>query len=124
MGKLIGCAAALILLFVGAAACAPSPESTLVPHTPTSLPTSTPVPPTPTPLPPIEVPPTLSADAVPRISADEAILRVDQANVLFLDIRTDIQYQQSHVKGAISMPVIGGHLNEIPRDKDLILYCA
>ena len=124
MGKIIRCAAALIMLLLGAAACAPTPASTPVPHTPTPLPTSTPVPPTATPLPPTQVSPTISADAVPRISAEAAIQKVDQANVLFLDTRTDIQYQQSHVKGAISMPVVGGHLSEIPRDKELLLYCA
>ncbi len=112
MGKVIGCAAMLIFAVLVAAACAPTPTSTPGPLIPTPLPM------------PTEVPPTPSADAIPRMSPTAAIQKVGQANVVFLDIRPDIQYEQSHIKGAVSMPVVGGHLGEIPRDQDLILYCA
>jgi hypothetical protein len=106
MGKVVTCAIALILVLLVAAACAPTPTS---------------VPPTP---PPTPVPPTPPLDAITRISLDEAYQKLGQADVVFIDVRTDIEYGQSHIKGAISMPVVSGHLNELPRDKYLILYCA
>ncbi len=105
MSRVITCASALILVLIVAAGCAPAS-------------TPTPVPPTPTPTP---VPPTPSLDTVPRISPEAAFKRLGQADVVFIDMRTDTEYGQSHVKGAINMLFVGGRLNEIPRDKDLIL---
>ena len=108
MSKVIACGIALILVLLVAMACAPTP---------------TPVPPTPPPT-PTAVPPTPPLDAISRISLDEAFQKLGQADVVFIDVRTDMEYGQSHIKGAISMPVVGGRLNELPRDKYLILYCA
>jgi hypothetical protein len=76
---------------------------------------------------PIELPtadPTLAA--VPRITIDEAIKRYGQPDAVFVDARTSDQYQQGHIKDAISVPEleVQSKMAELPRDKELIIYCA
>ncbi|MBI3943171.1 MAG: hypothetical protein HY326_09180 [Chloroflexi bacterium] len=66
------------------------------------------------------------ADNAVRISIEDAAKKLGQPNVLFIDARTAQEYQKGHIKGAISIPEgeAQNRLNQIPRDKDLIIYCA
>ena len=75
---------------------------------------------------PTPVPPTPSVDEIPRISVDEAYQKLAQVDAVFIDVRTPIEYESSHIKGAISLSEseIQMHFNELPRDKNLILYCG
>ncbi len=63
---------------------------------------------------------------VPLISIDEARQLLGQPNVVFVDARVADEYKKFHIKGAISMPntEVAQRLTELPKDKDLILYCA
>ena len=63
---------------------------------------------------------------IPRITLEEAHQKLGQPNVVFVDARSTAEYQQSHIKGAVNLPLAQGETrkNELPRDKDLIIYCA
>jgi len=44
---------------------------------------------------------------------------------MFLDVRTPEEYAEGHVKGAVLIPVqtLSEHLSEIPKDKQVYVYC-
>lgn len=54
------------------------------------------------------------------------ILNVDKAEAMIIDSRTKEEYDFGHIDGAINIPVdeIRSRLNEMPRDKKIIVYCA
>jgi hypothetical protein len=64
--------------------------------------------------------------ALPRISIDEAKAQLGNPNAIFIDVRTPDQFLQGHIQGAQSLPEaeVATRMAELPKDKDLILYCA
>ena len=52
--------------------------------------------------------------------------KLAQGQAILVDVRSKTSYDKSHAEGAISVPEdeIGARQNELPRDKDLILYCT
>jgi len=69
--------------------------------------------------------PAAEAEA-PRISVADAKKAVDAGKAVFVDVRSALQYQQEHPKGAISMPTyeIAKRMSELPKDKQIITYCT
>lgn len=63
---------------------------------------------------------------LPMVTVDEARQLLGQPNVVFVDARVADEYKRQHIKGAISMPntEVAQRVAELPRDKDLIIYCA
>jgi hypothetical protein len=63
---------------------------------------------------------------VPRIPLQEAWEKLQQGSAVLVDVRSQMSYQKTHAAGAFSVPAdeIQAHLNELPRDKDWILYCT
>ena len=63
---------------------------------------------------------------VPRISLDETKSKLDSGQLVLVDVRSRNSYDQSHAVGAVSIPEqeIGSRLNELPRDKEIVLYCT
>ena len=60
------------------------------------------------------------------ITVDEAYdIYIDSQDYLFIDVRSEDEFNSSHVIGAIHIPVseIEDRLGEIPDDKLLIVYC-
>lgn len=51
---------------------------------------------------------------------------IDKTKAMIIDSRTKEEYDFGHIEGAINIPVdeIRSRLNEIPRDKKIIVYCA
>jgi rhodanese-related sulfurtransferase len=45
---------------------------------------------------------------------------------VLVDVRSKASYDKSHAAGAISMPEeeVGARVDELPQDKDIILYCT
>ncbi|MGL5318459.1 MAG: rhodanese-like domain-containing protein [Bacteroidales bacterium] len=45
---------------------------------------------------------------------------------MIVDVRTKEEYRDGGVKGAVNIPLdqLGNHLQELPKDKAIILYCA
>ena len=54
------------------------------------------------------------------------ILSLNKTEVMIIDSRTKEEYDFGHIEGAINIPVdeIRSRLNEMPRDKKIIVYCA
>lgn len=65
-------------------------------------------------------------DALPRIEIAAAFERFTSGDALFVDNRVKSEYDLGHVAGAISMPEneVAARFAELPKDKDLIFYCA
>jgi len=63
---------------------------------------------------------------VPRIGLEESQDKLAQGSAVLVDVRSSDAYDKSHAVGAISMPEeeIGNRLDELPRDKEIILYCT
>ena len=59
------------------------------------------------------------------ISVDESYEIFANEDYLFLDVRSLEEYESSHIEGAIHMPVseLEGRLDELPKDKTIIVYC-
>ena len=60
------------------------------------------------------------------ISQDDFLARKQSSNdYLLLDVRTEEEFAQGHIEGAlnISHTEIINRLEDIPKDKDLIIYC-
>lgn len=71
--------------------------------------------------------PAAAATTVPTISQD-ALLAEQQLHgdrLFVLDVRTPQEFAEGHVPGAknISHDQLAARLGEVPRDKDVVLYC-
>ncbi len=51
--------------------------------------------------------------------------RLQRGDVAVIDVRTEREYRGGHVPGALSAPLgsVLDHLDEIPRDRDVVLIC-
>jgi 3-mercaptopyruvate sulfurtransferase SseA len=63
---------------------------------------------------------------VPRVTLQEAQDKVSSGQAVLVDVRSKSSYDKSHVAGAISVPEaeMAARKDELPRDKELILYCT
>jgi phage shock protein E len=62
-----------------------------------------------------------------NISSTEAkSLLAKDKKVVLLDVRTPEEYRQAHLHGALLIPLseLGTRLQEIPRDRTLLVYCS
>ncbi len=50
---------------------------------------------------------------------------IDLGEVFILDVRTQEEYDAGHIKGSTLIPlqVIDKRLNEIPKDRKILVYC-
>jgi rhodanese-related sulfurtransferase len=51
--------------------------------------------------------------------------RLDEGDVVVLDVRPGLEYQAAHIAGARSIPIteLAGRLDEIPGDQEIVAYC-
>lgn len=65
-------------------------------------------------------------DNVRRISVADARLAASKNEAVIVDVRPKSQYDQSHIKGSLSIPKseLPNRLGELPKDKLIIFYCA
>ena len=63
---------------------------------------------------------------VPRISLQETQTMFEQGQAILVDVRSRDSFEKSHAQGAISIPEeeVGARLDELPHDKEIILYCT
>jgi hypothetical protein len=61
-----------------------------------------------------------------RISRTEAVRLVKEKKAVWVDVRGKDAYDQSHIPGAINIPLgeLNEHLTSLPPRKFLITYCA
>lgn len=67
-----------------------------------------------------------AVSAIEFITVDEAYeVFLNNENYLFIDVRTESEYKSSHIEDAINIPVseIKERLDEIPKDRSVIVYC-
>jgi 3-mercaptopyruvate sulfurtransferase SseA len=66
------------------------------------------------------------ADTARRITAAEAYKLYEKGNVVVIDTRTEAAFKESHIKGAILVPVneVAAKANELPHDKFILAYCT
>ncbi len=91
--------------------------------------TPTPAPaPAPTPTPPgKELPPSSYLPEIPRISAEEVKAKSDAGvNLVIIDSRSETSYAQSHIAGAISIPVpiMAEPYSDLDSYDEIITYCG
>jgi predicted sulfurtransferase len=62
----------------------------------------------------------------PRISVADAKKAIDAGKAILVDVRSAMNYQQEHAKGAISLPTdeVAARMSELPKDKQIITYCT
>lgn len=78
---------------------------------------------TPTPLPTA----TRGTVEVPRLSTEEVKERLDSgADLAIVDVRIKETFDETHVKGAISIPLseLEARYAELPKDREIIIYCS
>ena len=67
------------------------------------------------------------ASEVPRISSEDLKERLDNGEAIVVaDTRVPTVYSAKHISGAISVPFseVELHLDEWPRDQEIVFYCA
>lgn len=64
--------------------------------------------------------------SLPKVEIEAAFQRFTAGDALFVDARVKTEYDMGHIAGAISLPEgeAAARFAELPKDKDLILYCA
>jgi rhodanese-related sulfurtransferase len=69
-----------------------------------------------------------SADDVPRISKDELKAKLGSAGLVLIDVRTKSDWEKSGEKiaGAVRMDpeMADAWASTLPKDKEIVLYCA
>ena len=65
-------------------------------------------------------------EAIPRLTASEAYLAVQNGEAVLLDTRSEIQFSTLHASGAINVPVteVEVRLSELDPDTWYITYCT
>ena len=65
-------------------------------------------------------------DTARRITRDEAARMAAEGKALFIDVRPKSEYDASHIKGAVHVPLaeVITRLRDLPPKKFLITYCA
>lgn len=59
------------------------------------------------------------------ITAEQLRSRMQQGNVVLLDVRPDAEYKAGHIRGAVSLPVadLEQRLKQLPKRKAIVAYC-
>lgn len=67
-----------------------------------------------------------AAGAANVTSAQAKRLLAKNGRMVLLDVRTPEEYRQAHLRGALAIPIgeLGKRLQEIPRGRPLLVYCA
>jgi hypothetical protein len=68
----------------------------------------------------------IHADGIRRVGVAELQKMVEAGGVAIYDTRSKAQYDEEHIKGALSLPQneAGARAGELPRDKTLVFYCT
>jgi len=105
----------LVLILLLAVAC----------QTPGASPTPTPSHPAPSETVSASVP--ITEEAVPRSKPEAVKAKLDASeDVVIVDTRSQENYEKKHIEGATSIPLsdIESRHEELPKDKDIVLYCT
>lgn len=79
---------------------------------------------------PVAASPTVAQDIpypdVARVTADAAHISAMSGAAIIVDVRDKQSYDQSHARGAVSIPLdeLATRMGELPQDKAIITYCT
>lgn len=64
-------------------------------------------------------------DELEVIGRDELRERLDNGEVVVIDVRPEVEYQAGHIPGAVSVPPdrLEQLLDELPTDREVVAYC-
>lgn len=64
-------------------------------------------------------------DKLEAISREELLQRMQETEVVLLDVRSEAEYAAGHLPGAINIPLdaLEQRLAEVPRDQEVVAYC-
>jgi len=64
-------------------------------------------------------------DQMEALSPEELEARLEDDDLIVLDVRPESEYETGHIPGAHSIPVdqIRDHLSELPENKEIVAYC-
>lgn len=64
-------------------------------------------------------------DGLDAISRDELIVRIEQGDLVVVDVRPEPEYRAGHIAGARSLPIeeLRRRLRDLPPDTDVVAYC-
>ncbi len=64
-------------------------------------------------------------NSMETISAAELWKRINDDNVIVLDLRPEIEYKNSHIPTSLSIPLtqLKDRLSDLPKDVDIVAYC-
>lgn len=70
--------------------------------------------------------PNTPPDNVRRVTVAELRDALEQGKAIVVDVRSEAQYKQEHIKGALNIPEnqISSRAKELPKDKLIVLYCS
>ena len=70
--------------------------------------------------------PTADNDRARRITTGELRTMLEQGASFILDVRSEAEYNEGHIKGAHLLPKreLQVRFNELPKDKLIVTYCA
>lgn len=60
------------------------------------------------------------------VTVEEARTLIEyKPNLIILDVRTQGEYDDSHIEGALLIPIVEleGRLDELSKDKEILVYC-
>ena len=65
-------------------------------------------------------------DNVRRVTIAELREALDKGTAVVIDVRSEMQYNQDHIKGAMLIPEgqVAARAAELPKDKLIVLYCS
>ena len=65
-------------------------------------------------------------DNVRRVTIAELREALDKGTAVVIDVRSEMQYNQDHIKGAMLIPEgqVAARAGELPKDKLIVLYCS
>ncbi|HEY0174365.1 MAG TPA: rhodanese-like domain-containing protein [Pyrinomonadaceae bacterium] len=75
---------------------------------------------------PAQAPAAAHPDGVRRMGPAELKTLVEGGKAVVYDTRSKMNYDQEHIRGALSMPheEAAARAGEVPRDKTLVFYCT
>ncbi len=70
--------------------------------------------------------PNTPPDSIKRMTVSELRDALEQGKALVVDVRSEAQYKEEHIKGAVNIPEnqIASRAKELPKDKLLVFYCS
>lgn len=66
------------------------------------------------------------SDGIRRITVPELKTLVDANEAFIVDVRSEDAYKAGHIRGAKLIPFsdVAKHMDELPKDKLIVTYCA